>query len=101
MPYGVAGNPVFAEPGFMQDPTQYRSPHASDANAYKQLDELTKLHEFNPMPFRIVQGVTEPVLTLAAAYGPAGQRLSKRSRRLDSWCFTQPVIRAPPQPIWD
>jgi len=52
-------NPVFAEPGYMQDPTQYRTPHASDSNAYRELDQLTKLHQFNPLPFRVVQGTRE------------------------------------------
>jgi len=63
----IAANPVFAEPGYMQDPTQYRTPHASDSNVYKELDQLAKLHQFNPMAFRTGGGVTEPVLTLAAA----------------------------------
>jgi hypothetical protein len=73
----VAADPVFAEPGYMQDPTQYRSAHGSDSNAYKELDQLTKLHQFNPMPFRTVEWVTEPVLTLAAAYGPAGSKVEQ------------------------
>src|SRR5277367_5065283 len=64
-----APNPIFSEPGFMQDPTQYRTTHASDSAAYKELDQLTKLKQFNPMPFRVLEGVTEPVLKLAAAYG--------------------------------
>ena len=73
----IAANPVFAEPGYMQDPTQYRTPHASDSNVYKELDQLAKLHQFNPMAFRTVGGVTEPVLTLAAAYGQAGAKVEQ------------------------
>jgi hypothetical protein len=92
----ITANPVFAEPGYMQDPTQYRSPHASDSNAYKELDQLTKLHQFNPVPFRTVQGVTEPVLTLAA-YGPPGQKSSRQSRKPARSCFTQRGIPAPRQ----
>ena len=68
----TANNPVFAEPTLMPDPTQFKVPHASDTNAYKQLDQLTKLHQFNPMPFRVVDGVAEPVLKLGAAFGSQG-----------------------------
>jgi Calcineurin-like phosphoesterase len=70
-------NPVFAEPNFMPDPSQFRTPHASDSVAYKELDQLQKLHQFNPLPFQVVQGVPEPVLTLAAAYGSAGAKLEQ------------------------
>lgn len=55
----------------MPDPRQFRAPHASDTTPYAELDKLTKLHQFNPLPFRTVPGVAEPVLTLAAAYGSA------------------------------
>ena len=68
----VSANPVFAEPGFMQDPTQFKAPHASDSTAYKELDQLTKLHEFNPLPFPVIEGEDEPVLSLGAAFGLAG-----------------------------
>jgi len=68
-------NPVFAEPQLMPDPTQFKTAHASDKNAYADLDKLTKLHQFNPFPFRTVPGVPEPVLTLAAAYGSAGGKV--------------------------
>lgn len=72
---GTASDPVFAEPQLMPDPSQFKTAHASDKNAYADLDKLTKLHEFNPMPFRIVAGVAEPVLTLAAAYGSGGAKV--------------------------
>src|SRR5579863_4071460 len=65
----ATGRPVFNEPGFQQDPTAYKQTHASDTAAYNQLDQLQKLNEFNPMPFRVAAGADEPVLTLAAAYG--------------------------------
>ena len=73
----VAGNPVFAEPQPMPDPSDYREPHASDSVAYTELDQLQKLHEFNPLPFRVVQGVAEPVMTLAEAYGSAGAKVEQ------------------------
>jgi len=68
----VPTDPVFAEPGFMQDPASFREPHASDSAAYDELDALQKLHEFNPLPFPVVAGVDEPILSLGAAYGSAG-----------------------------
>lgn len=71
----TASNPVFAEPQLMPDPTQFRTGHASDSTAYNNLDKLKKLQQFNPLPFRTVVGAIEPVLTLAAAYGPAGAKV--------------------------
>lgn len=59
----------------MPDPSQFRTPHASDTLAYSELDRLTKLHQFNPLPFRTVPGVAEPVLQLADAYGSAGAKI--------------------------
>jgi hypothetical protein len=61
----------------MEDPTQFKAQHASDSVAYKELDQLQKLHQFNPLPFRVVEGVTEPILTLGAAFGPAGDKIEK------------------------
>jgi hypothetical protein len=71
-PPSIVSNPVFAEPQLMPDPSQFKTAHASDSVSYANLDKLTKLHEFNPLPFRAVQGVAEPVMTLAAAYGSNG-----------------------------
>jgi hypothetical protein len=62
-------NPVFAEPGYMQDPSQFKEAHASDKVAYGELDALQKLHEFKPLPFLVVDGVTEPVLKLSDTLG--------------------------------
>jgi Calcineurin-like phosphoesterase len=67
-------NPVFAEPGYMQDPTQFKEAHASDKVAYGELDALQKLHEFNPLPFLVVDGVTEPILKLSDALGSSGSQ---------------------------
>ena len=72
----IAANPVFAEPQYMPDPTAYKEPHASDSAAYSELDQLTKLHQFNPLSFR-VSAETEPVMTLAAAYGSAGNKVEQ------------------------
>ena len=70
-------NPVFAEPQLMPDPTAYREPHASDSVAYKELDQLQKVGQFKPMAFRVVEGVAEPVMTLAEAYGPNGAKVEQ------------------------
>lgn len=72
----IAANPIFAEPQYMPDPSAYKVPHASDTEAYNELDQLTKLHQFNPLPFRVVTDA-EPVMTLAAAYGPAGSKVEQ------------------------
>ena len=64
--------PVYAEPDFSDDPLKYKTPHASDAAAYTELDALTASGKFQPIPFPVIAGVDEPVLTLAAALGPSG-----------------------------
>ncbi len=68
----VAANPIFAEPQSMPDPSAFKQPHASDTVAYDELDQLNKLHQFNPLPFRVVSGTAEPVMTLGGALGTAG-----------------------------
>jgi hypothetical protein len=67
-----AGTPIFAEPTATADPTKYTVPHASDTAAYNEMDALVKASKFLPLPFPAVPGVTEPVLTLAAALGHTG-----------------------------
>ena len=72
-PRGVAaGNPVFAEPQPTADPTKYTTPHASDTQAYNEMDALIKASKFLPIAFPSVAGVTEPILTLVAALGSSG-----------------------------
>jgi hypothetical protein len=73
----IAANLVFAEPQPMPDPSVYKEPHASDTTAYDELAQLTKLHQFNPLPFCVVSGVTEPVMTLATALGSGGAEAEK------------------------
>jgi hypothetical protein len=70
---GTAVNaPVFAEPTPIPDPTRYTVPHASDSKAYAEMDALIKASKFLPLPFPVVAGTAEPVLSLAAALGPRG-----------------------------
>jgi hypothetical protein len=66
------GTPVFAEPSPTPDPTKYTTPHASDTQAYNEMDQLIKESKFLPLPFPIVPNTPEPILTLAAALGPHG-----------------------------
>jgi Calcineurin-like phosphoesterase len=73
----VAANPVFAEPQSMPDPSVYKVAHASDTAAYDELDRLQKLHQFNPLPFRVMQGAVEPVMTLGSAYGSVGKKVEQ------------------------
>lgn len=67
-----AGTPIFAEPKPLPDPTTFKVPHASDTQAYAEMDQLIAAHKFLPIPFPVVTGVAEPVLTLAEALGDAG-----------------------------
>ena len=72
-PRGVpAGTPIFAEPRPTPDPTKYTVPHASDKQAYAEMDQLVSSGKFLPLPFPTVASATEPVLTLSDALGPAG-----------------------------
>jgi Calcineurin-like phosphoesterase len=67
-----AGTPIFNEPKPTPDPTKYTVPHASDAQAYAEMDALIRASKFLPLPFPAVAGVAEPILTLSDALGPAG-----------------------------
>lgn len=67
-----AKGPVFAEPTVTQDPTTYKTAHASDTAAYAEMDALIAANKFLPIPFPTVPGVAEPVLTLADALGSSG-----------------------------
>jgi hypothetical protein len=61
--------PVFAEPQPTPDPTLFRVRHASDAPAYKRIDELNREHKITPLPFPPPRGLPEPRLTLAEVLG--------------------------------
>jgi len=67
-----ATGPIFADPSVTPDPTKYKVPHASDTQAYAEMDALIKASKFLPIAFPSVPGVNEPVLTLAAALGSSG-----------------------------
>ena len=73
----TAGTPVFAEPQPTADQTQYKVPHASDAQAYAEMDKLIKESKFLPIAFPAVPNAVEPILTLAAALGSSGTAIVK------------------------
>ncbi len=64
------GAPVFAEPSPTPDPTKYKVSHASDTQAYAEMDALIKASQFLPLPFPNGPAV-EPVLALATVLGAA------------------------------
>jgi hypothetical protein len=61
--------PVFAEPQPTPDPTLFRVRHASDAPAYKRIDDLNREHKIAPLPFPPPRGLPEPRLTFAEVLG--------------------------------
>jgi hypothetical protein len=64
-PGRTIGHPVFAQPEPTADPTTFRIKHASDKDAYAQIDELNKEHKLHAMTFPKPRGGAEPQLTLA------------------------------------
>jgi hypothetical protein len=66
--------PVFAEPQPTPDPTLFRVRHASDAPAYKLIDELNREHKIAPLPFPAPRSLPEPRLTLAQVLGGSARR---------------------------
>src|SRR6202050_5082108 len=61
--------PVFAQPEPTPDPTIFRVPHASDAPAYKLIDELNREHKIAPLPFPPPRRVPDLVWTLTEVLG--------------------------------
>ena len=71
-------NPVFADPISTPDPLKYKVPHASDAQAYAELDQLIASSRFLPVPFPPPRATSaEPILTLAQALGASGAAAEK------------------------
>jgi hypothetical protein len=68
--------PVFAQPQPTPDPTQFRIPHPSDAQAYAEIDALNRDHKLGPLPSP--RGLPEPRLTLAEVLGPSGDDVIKK-----------------------
>jgi Calcineurin-like phosphoesterase len=75
--------PVFAQPEPTEDPTVFRTKHASDTAAYTEIDQLNKEHKLHPLPFPLPRGLPEPRLTLERALGDnarAVQTITKNSQ---------------------
>jgi Calcineurin-like phosphoesterase len=69
-PPRVLVGPVFSQPQPTADPSTFRIRHASDKDAYAQIDKLNAEHKLAPMPFNKPRGkLPEPALTLTAALG--------------------------------
>src|ERR1700733_11728147 len=66
--------PVFAQPEPTPDPTLFRVRHASDAPAYRRIDELNREHRIAPLPFPAPRGLPEPRLTLTEILGGDARR---------------------------
>jgi hypothetical protein len=63
------GHPVFGQPEATEDPTTFRVKHASDAAAYKAIDQLNREHKVAPLPFPAPRGGVEPRLTFEEVLG--------------------------------
>ena len=72
--------PVFSQPQPTADPSTFVVKHASDAAAYKSIDELNRLHKIKPLPFPNPRATPEPVLTLQQVLGPGNKATVKQIR---------------------
>jgi hypothetical protein len=61
----ILKTPVFSQPQPTPDPQTFVVRHASDAAAYKVIDELNREHKLKALPFPAPRGGTEPQLTFA------------------------------------
>jgi hypothetical protein len=71
--------PRFAQPEVLAAPTAFHIRHASDAAAYKVLDELGRANELKPIPFPAARGGDEPILTLEQILGSHGADAVKQA----------------------
>ena len=65
----TVGKPSFAQAAPTPDPTIFEVKHASDNEAYKEIDQLNKEHKIKPLPFHPPRGLPEPILTLQQVLG--------------------------------
>ncbi|PLZ01408.1 metallophosphoesterase [Burkholderia sp. WAC0059] len=65
----VLARPVFSQPQPTPDPQTFVIKHASDAAAYRKIDELNREHKIKPLPFPAPRGGAEPRLTLTEVIG--------------------------------
>jgi len=68
-PVRKLSGPAFAESQPEAPEQRFQTKHASDAAAYKTLDQLAKEHKVQPLPFPAPRGGVEPRLALADVLG--------------------------------
>jgi hypothetical protein len=73
-PTDASAAPVFSQPVYTPDPTEFIVAHPSDNAAYAIIDKLNREHKIRPLPFPTARGGTEPVLTLAQTLGLSGTK---------------------------
>ncbi len=78
--------PIFSEPSVIPDPTKYTVPHASDSQAYSEMDALIKASKFLPLAFPVA-GVPEPVFNLADSLGSSGPSTVAKIQQAGSIVF--------------
>lgn len=79
------GRPIFAQPEPTPDPTAFKIKHASDADAYHEIDKLNEAHKLFatvvPQPRATQTGsANEPVLTLSEVLGANAAALATIER---------------------
>lgn len=72
------GEPRFAQPEITPGEKKYEIKHASDAKAYKILDEEARAGELKPLPFPDARGGAEPVLPLSVLFGGYGATVEQQ-----------------------
>lgn len=73
----VLNGPVFSQPIPTPDPQTFVVRHASDAAAYKRIDELNREHKIKALPFPAPRGGVEPRLSFAEIINQDQQTLQK------------------------
>ncbi len=68
-----ASGPQFGEPTPTPDPAKFSVKHGSDQAAYTILDREQRT--LRPRPFPVVEGIDEPVVQLAEAFGDQGSSI--------------------------
>src|SRR5579863_2980685 len=77
----VIGHPIFAQAVPTPDPTIFAVKHASDTQAYNELDALRRAHQLFALPFPKPRGLPEPKLTLQQVLGDDAATIA----RINDW----------------
>lgn len=81
----ATAGPQFAETPATADPTRFIVQHGSDKEAYSILD--SEKGTLQPREFPVVDGVAEPILTLATALGTQGANITAQIQRAGQIVF--------------